>query len=126
MNNVEVVEAFFAGFDKQDASKALAMMTEDCVVVEPDGMPHSGTYTGRAEISALWERMDRMFRHVTTNGTLHDAGDFVVGRQTGTFTSHTDSCSVTMPLTEFFWIRDSRIARIEAFYKSPTAMQIFQ
>jgi hypothetical protein len=50
---------------------------------------------------------------------VHDAGEFVVARMNATFTSQDNGRSITMPVTEMYWVKDGKISHIDVYYKNP-------
>jgi ketosteroid isomerase-like protein len=118
-NGKNVVEEFLALGIRGDVDGALALVGSTCVVEESGGFPHSGTYVGPNGFLDLLTKMFSDFAPVVTDATLHDAGDFVVGRMNATFTSQDNGRSITMPVTEMYWVKDGKISHIDVYYKNP-------
>jgi hypothetical protein len=51
-----------------------------------------------------------------------DAGDFVVVKATGRFTSHASGQSAVTELVELFTVRDGKLIDMDIYYKDPGAV----
>ena len=118
--DVRVMEEFFECFANGDIAGCMSRMHEDCVLVESGGLPHSGTYVGAQGFLELVTKIGELFSTATlTDCTVHDAGEFVVARMTGHFTSRANGLTVSQPVTEHYWLTDGRISRADVYYKNP-------
>jgi ketosteroid isomerase-like protein len=115
----QVVEQFLALGMRGDVDGVLALVGSTCVVQESGGVPHSGTYVGPNGFRDLLTKMLPDFAPVVTDATVHDAGEFVVARMNATFTSQDNGRSITMPVTEMYWVKDGKISHIDVYYKNP-------
>lgn len=114
-----VVEQFLALGIRGDVDGALALVGSTCVVDESGGFSHSGAYFGPNGFLDLVTKMLADFAPVVTDTTLHDAGEFVVGRMNVTFTSQETGRSIAMPVVEMYWVKDGKISHIDIYYKNP-------
>lgn len=119
--DVKVAEAFFACLQSGDVEGAAALVTDDVELVEAGGVPHAGTYRGREGFFELLGRMGSLLGGVElTDYTASDAGDFVVGRMTATFTAKAGDGRISMPVVELYRIRDGKLAHADIYYKDPS------
>jgi ketosteroid isomerase-like protein len=120
--DVTVMEQFFACFATGDIQGCIDRMHDDCVVVEAEGLPHSGTYYGGRGFGELVAKIGALYSSASlTDCRVHDAGEFVAARMIGTFTSRSNALTVSMPVTEHYWLTDGKISRADVYYKDPTA-----
>jgi ketosteroid isomerase-like protein len=124
--DVKEVEKFFELVQAGDIQSAVMQMTEDVVVEEMGSIPHSGTYHGREGFVGLITKFGGLYGGFTLSDvSVHDAGEFVVARMTGTFTSKDGSKQAAMPVTEHYTMRDNKIAHADVYYKDPDQFTTF-
>ena len=124
--DVEEVEKFLTLVTAGDIENAVLQMSEDVVIDEAGSLPHSGTYRGRQgflDLIALFGRLYGGFALADTS--VHDAGDFIVARMTGTFTSKDGAKQAVMPVTEHYTMRDGKLAHADVYYKDPDQFKAF-
>jgi ketosteroid isomerase-like protein len=118
--DVKVMEEFFACFGTGDIQGCIDRMHDDCVVVEAEGLPHSGTYYGGKGFGELVAKIGQLYSHASlADCQVYDAGDYVVARMIGTFTSRSNGLTVSMPVTEHYWLTDGKVSRADVYYKDP-------
>jgi ketosteroid isomerase-like protein len=124
--DVDEIEKFLRLVSAGDIGNAVLQMTEDVVIEESGSLPHSGTYTGRQGFLDLITRFGRLYSGFSlTETTVHDAGDFIVARMTGTFTSKDGSRQAVMRVTEHYTMRDGKMAHADVYYKDPDQFRAF-
>ena len=59
---MDTVRACYDALARRDLAAFVALLAEDCVMFEAGGpdIPHSGTYRGRAEIVAVFQRLSEL------------------------------------------------------------------
>ncbi|MGU3498721.1 nuclear transport factor 2 family protein [Mycobacterium sp. C31M] len=121
--DVSVVRTFVECVKAGDVEGALAVLADDVVTVESGSMPHAGTYTGKEGQRRLIGLLHNLFGHLElSDESFYDVGEFVVTRMTATFHSKDGGRQVSMPVAEFYWIEDGKIARSDVYYKDPAQL----
>lgn len=118
--DVAAVQKFFDCVKAGDADGALAQLTEDVVVEEMGGIPHSGTFHGPAGFAQILQMFAENYSGFDLDvKSVNDAGDFIVGRMDLTVTSKNGDVEISMPITEHYTMRDNRICHVDVYYKHP-------
>ncbi|NTE84566.1 SnoaL-like domain-containing protein [Agrobacterium tumefaciens] len=81
--NNEIVEACrlaFSGFEKNDKSKLLPLLTDDVVFEFPTSLPYGGRYKGVAEFKEFWNDLyENYYEHFNYDALdVLDAGSHVI------------------------------------------------
>jgi ketosteroid isomerase-like protein len=125
--DIAVVRTFLEAVIGGDIDTALAQLTDDVEVVEMGSIPHSGTYRGRQGFSDLMARFGELYGGFEiTDISVHDAGEFIVARMLGTFLSKAGDSTITMPITEHYWMNGGRMAKADVYYKDPDQFRQLQ
>lgn len=124
--DVKEVLRFLDLVQQGDIQGAVMQMTEDVVVEEMGSIPHSGTFRGREGFLGLIEKFGQLYGGFALSDTsVHDAGEFVVAKMTGTFTSKDGAKQAVMAVTEHYTMRDNKIAHADVYYKDPDQFKEF-
>lgn len=119
---LDVVQAYFAAFNRGDSAAMAALVTEDVAHYVNQGELRQG----RATFTAFLAEMDRAYREeardlvvfATPDGT-RAAAEFTIH---GTYLATQDGLpeatgqTYTLPVGSFFTLRDGRIARVTTYY----------
>jgi ketosteroid isomerase-like protein len=124
--DVKEIEKFLQLVQAGDIQGAVGQMAEDVVVEEMGSIPHSGTYRGRDGFLGLITKFGQLYSGFALDDiTVHDAGEFIVGRMTGTFTSKDGTKQAVMRVTEHYTMRDHKMAHADVYYKDPDQFKEF-
>jgi ketosteroid isomerase-like protein len=124
--DVASVRKFLDLVQAGDIQGAVGQMTEDVVVEEMGSIPHSGTFHGRDGFLGLIARFGELYGgFALSDVSVHDAGEFVVAKMTGTFTSKDGTRQAVMPVTEHYTMRDHLMAHADVYYKDPDQFKEF-
>jgi ketosteroid isomerase-like protein len=124
--DVKEVEKFLDLVLAGDIQNAVLQMDENVVVEEMGSIPHSGTYRGRDGFVALLTRFGELYGgFALSDVSVHDAGEFIVARMIGTFTSKDGTKQAVMPVTEHYTMRNNKLAHADVYYKDPDQFRGF-
>jgi ketosteroid isomerase-like protein len=124
--DVKEIEKFLELVRAGDIQNAVLQMDENVVVEEMGSIPHSGTYHGRDGFLGLLTRFGQLYGgFALSDVSVHDAGDFIVARMVGTFTSKDGTKQAVMPVTEHYTMRDNKMAYADVYYKDPDQFSTF-
>jgi ketosteroid isomerase-like protein len=121
---LKLVTATRADPDDQDKrAAAFAFLHDDVVVREPPDLPFGGEYHGPEGYLAARDKVDSLaVAELAGPVTLHDAGDLVVMRVTGRFTSRATGTALVTEFVELYTIRDGRIAVLDVYVRDTQAL----
>jgi ketosteroid isomerase-like protein len=124
--DVKEIDKFLELVQAGDINNAVLQMAENVVVEEMGSIPHSGIYHGRDGFLDLIEKFGWLYGGFALSDiSVHDAGEFVVAKMTGTFTSIDDTNQAVMPVTEHCTMRDHEMAHADVYYKNPDQFKSF-
>ena len=76
-----VMKEFFECFATGDIPGCMARMHDDCVLVEGEGLPHSGTFVGGEGFLQLVTKIGQIYSGaMLSEVVVYDAGEYVVAR----------------------------------------------
>lgn len=117
-----VMKEFFECFATGAIPGCMARMHDDCVLVEGEGLPHSGTFVGGEGFRQLVTKIGQIYSGaMLSEVVVYDAGEYVVARMIGTFTSRSNGLTVSQPITEHYWLTGGKVTRADVYYKDPSA-----
>lgn len=111
---LKLVDDLYASTGVGDFDTAETLLTDDLVIVEADGLPMEGTYTGRTALRELYTKVMGMMevagleRVQTTTG-----GDYAV---TILHFKFADPSLEPAHLCELFRFRDGKVCEIKPYY----------
>ncbi len=114
---LKLVDDLYASTGDGDFDTAETLLTDDLVIVEADGLPMEGTYTGRTALRELYTKVMGMMevagleRVQTTTG-----GDYAV---TILHFQFADPSLEPAHLCELFRFRDGKVCEIKPYYFDP-------
>jgi ketosteroid isomerase-like protein len=123
-SDVAVVRGFYDKLSSEETfPEALALLDEDFVVHSPPGLPWGGEYRGQSGFIDLITRITNMLA-IGNEVPMQflDAGDLVVVKATGRYTSHATGKSAVTPIVELFTVRDGKLIDMDIYYKDPEAV----
>jgi len=121
MDDLAVVKGFYEAFIAGDLAGCIERLDPDLEIDEPAGLPYGGHYQGIEAFQQLAGAMLAGYEFTLLEWSVHDAGEFVVGRLLGRFTSRANGRSLEMPVVEHSHLTDGRISRIDVYYKDTRA-----
>lgn len=115
---LQVAEAFYGAIAARDPAAIEATLAYDSlVVIEPDGLPYGGTYSGvegfrdlSTKVAASWKRARLVDVH------LAGAGNRVFAHYIFSAISRGTGQEVAVPIVEVLEVRDGKIVSIRPFY----------
>jgi hypothetical protein len=128
-SNINLVKIYFESlFKKQDFATIEKIISEDAVYHQAAGLPYGGTYKGFAEwmkmITKVTGYVDLQIEEEPQYFTNEDKNT-VMMRFTIQCTSKKSGQKISMPLSEQFELKDSRIISIQPFYFDTNAFAAF-
>lgn len=123
-SGVTVVRTFYEKLGAEDTfPEALGLLHEDFVVHSPRALPWGGEYRGQEGFIDLLTRITSML-DVGNEVPMQffDAGDCVVMKGMGRFTSHSSGQSAVVQIVELFTVRDGKLVDMDIYYKDPGAV----
>jgi uncharacterized protein len=125
MSNVEIdteqvatVRSFLAAIKDQNVRGALALLSEDVRVDEPESLPWGGVHTGpKAFVSEVAAVMGGLASAAFDDIAVDQAGGDVIVRLRLTLTLKRTNRSVTVPIVEIYRVQAGRITSIDVFLK---------
>ena len=113
-----LVLKFFRHFTSGELSSAVALMTEDAVLLEPEDLPFGGVYRGREGLTKFARSMPRSIRVNANLSSVQATSDAAAVRMSLTFHCRTTGRTTQTEAVELYEIREGAIARIDVFYGS--------
>lgn len=114
---IRFVDDLYAATGKGDWETAAAMLTEDFVVSEAEGLPMAGVYRGRYALRELFEKVMGLLDVAALDRTQTTAGgDYAVTILTMRFA---DPALKPAELCELFRFRDGKCCEIKPYYFDP-------
>ena len=115
--NRALIETVYAAAGAGDWAGVRAHMADDLVIVEADGLPYAGRWTGPdalhelfGVVSGFWSDFAVELRAMTAGGDTVICELLVRGRSTRT------GEEFDMPLLELWRVRDGKVSEILPFY----------
>jgi uncharacterized protein len=121
-SDVEVVRRFTSALVAGDVPACLELLHPENVFDEAAGLPFGGDYSGPEGFIRLLKDVSRLFEVKLSEPAVSDAGDCVMVRLTGTFTSRATGRTLETPVVDLYTVRDGKVARVDVFYKDTSAM----
>jgi ketosteroid isomerase-like protein len=82
MKNPQITAALklaFTGYEKNDRSALVELLSDDFVFEMSDSLPYGGTYTGKAEFLAFWKEVAKEWTYFRYDAhDVIDAGDTMI------------------------------------------------
>lgn len=116
--NVAPVRTAYESFSRGDLEGALAMMSEDIVWDEAQGLPHGGTYRGLAAVkAAIFDPLDEQWwdGFDATPNEIIGMGDNVVVLGRYTATAKGSGVPLDVPFAHVWRFQDGRAVRFHQF-----------
>ena len=122
-DGIAVAQKFYGHIGSGEFDEARELVATEFVVHEPSELPYGGDYHGFEGFLDLLGRITAV-AEIGAVGTpeFSPAGDRVMVKMIGRFTSPTSGRSVDTGVVELLSFRDGRIAELDVFYKDPGAV----
>ena len=121
--SLATVAAFSKAMGARKLDEACALLHDDFVVHEADGLPYSGDYHGPHGFVELVTKMTDILELTPGPMTQHLLSDDTVASLFQlTFTSRACGKSIQMGLVEVYTVRDGLITELDVYYKDPSAV----
>lgn len=120
--DVDITEQFLKAFAAGDVEGVFALVHPEIVVLEGEGLPYAGEWTGPGGLQELIGRIMTPFEFVVDGFQVSDGGDCAVARLQMTFTNRTSGRAVKMPGVEIYNTKDGKVSRVDVYYKSTAAI----
>jgi uncharacterized protein len=118
-----VVVAFMHALGEQRFDDARALLHDDVVVYEMEGVPYRGEYRGPQAFFDLYGQMNAAMELTPHDPIQHLlADDTVAIRYRLKFTSRVSGNSVEMGMVEIYTVRAGLIVELDVYYKDPSAV----
>jgi len=117
-SNLDAVRRSYARFSEHDLEGALAMMDEDIVWHQAQGLPHGGDYHGLAAVrAAIFDPLDESWwdDFDATPTELIDAGDHVVVLGRYTARAKASGAPLDVPFAHVWRFREGRAVEFHQF-----------
>jgi ketosteroid isomerase-like protein len=121
-DNIAVVRTFTDGLRSGDIASCEALLDEANVFSEAPSLPFGGNYVGRDGFRAMLRDVGKTFRVALDPPEIVEAGERVLVRVHGTFTSRATGRSLPVDCIDLYELRDGRIVRVDVFYKDSHAV----
>lgn len=114
LDNVEIIESLYAAFSSGDLDTILALIDEDVIWIESEGIPYGGTFIGRdavfegvfGKIAEEWDDFT-----ATVDETFGADGDRVIVRQRDGGTFKATGKSMEAPAISIWTLDDGRVVQ---------------
>jgi ketosteroid isomerase-like protein len=118
-----IVIAFMRAIGEQRFDDARALLHDDVVVYEMEGVPYSGEYRGPQAFFDLFGQM-KAAMELTPGDEIQYllAEDTVAIRYRLKLTSRVSGKSVEMGMVEIYTVRTGLIVELDVYYKDPSAV----
>ena len=113
-----LVLKFFRHVTSGELTSAMALMTEDAVLVEPEDLPFGGVYQGREGLINFARSIPRSIRVDAGLSGMQATDDAATVRLSLTFTCRRTGRTTQTEGVELYRIKDGAIARVDVFYGS--------
>ncbi|WP_261567213.1 nuclear transport factor 2 family protein [Frankia gtarii] len=120
---VAVVRAFTTALGAGDVSTCLGLLAEDIVFAEAASLPFGGEWVGKSGFVALLKAVGRDYDVRLEPPTVDAAGDAVLVRVFGTFTSRRTGRSMPMKVLDLYRLRDGLVVRVDVYYQDSLALR---
>jgi uncharacterized protein len=118
-----VVVAFMQAIGKQRFDDARALLHDDVVVYEMEGVPYSGEYRGSQAFFELFGQMSAAMELTPRDPIQYLlADDTVAIRYRLKLTARVSGDSVEMGMVEIYTVRAGLIVELDVYYKDPSAV----
>ncbi len=118
-----IVRRFMSATGAEGRSERSRLLHEDFVVSSAGGLPFSGEYRGQQGFFDLMGKMNDVLELAPGPITLNPLGhDAVAASFRLTFTARSSGKHVEMDLVEIYTISDGLIAKLDVYYKDPSAV----
>jgi uncharacterized protein len=129
MDNSEIISACrlaFTGFEKNDRSELVRLLSEDVVFDFSDSLPYGGRYVGKAEFLAFWKHVADKWQYF-----YYDAHDVLQDRDYVLVPVATKALSPENILMEnehmfLFKVRDGRIIYARLYVDTARACDVLE
>jgi ketosteroid isomerase-like protein len=119
---VDVVTRFVGCLAVGDLDTCRSLIHPDLVFSEAPSLPFGGDHLGPEGLLALLTGVAKHYRVRLGEPVVAAAGDRVLVRVSGTIASRGTGRSMPLDALDLYEVRDSRIARIDVYYKDAAAV----
>jgi ketosteroid isomerase-like protein len=124
--NVNLVQAAFAAFDRGDTEAVLDFCAEDIVITQPQELPgadrHQFGHAGVLEAFSIWPELWDEYR-IEPPQLVADPGDYVVVKARQRGRGKQSGVEVEMDFTFLFVVRGGKLAEWQIFVSEEQALQ---
>jgi len=113
----DLIQRFYEAIFSLDWADVQRCVTDDLTIVEAEGLPYGGTYTGVDELKSLFERLTGYWENLDIARLgLTFGSENVVGMLRFSGRSKKTGIVVSMPMTEIFEFEGDLISKITPLY----------
>jgi ketosteroid isomerase-like protein len=124
--NVEVVQAAFAAFDRGDTEAVLELCAEDIVITQPQELPgasrHQYGHSGVLEAFSIWPEQWDDYR-IERPQVVADRGEYVVVKARQRGRGKQSGIEVEMEFAFLFVVRGGKLAEWQIFVSEEQALE---
>ncbi|HEY1968861.1 MAG TPA: nuclear transport factor 2 family protein [Pseudonocardia sp.] len=121
-DNVAVVRAFTDALQAGDLNTCLELISPNLVFSEAESLPFGGEYRGKDGFLRFLRNVSRHFTVELTTPQIVGGDSLVAVRVHGKMTSRATGRSMPMDVVDLYQLTDGKVARVDVFYKEPTAV----
>ena len=118
----DTIRQFYRFIESGRFDEAIGMLAEDVVIREPADLPYGGEYHGIDGIRELMGRIGAVAELGSDRVEVLDASNPIVVRLVSRITSRRTGEAVVVDVVELYRVRDGRIAEMDIYYKTPSAV----
>ena len=124
--NVEIVQAAFAAFERGDTEAVLQLCAEDIVITQPKELPgasrHQYGHPGVLEAFSIWPEQWDEYR-IEPPQLVADPGDYVVVKARQRGRGKQSGVEVDMEFAFLFTVRGGKLAEWQIFVSEDQALE---
>jgi ketosteroid isomerase-like protein len=124
--NVDVVQAAFAAFDRGDTKAVLQLCAEDIVITQPEELPgtsrHQYGHSGVLEAFSIWPEQWDEYR-IEPPQLVADPGDYVIVKARQRGRGKQSGVEVEMEFAFLFVVRGGKLAEWQIFVSEDQALE---
>jgi uncharacterized protein len=119
---LHVVRTFTAALGAGEIRTCLGLLADDIVFAEAASLPFGGDWVGKDGFKALLKAVARDFDVRLDPAAVDAAGEAVLARMYGTFTSRKTGRAMPMQVLDLYTVRDGLVTRVDVYYKDSRAL----
>lgn len=116
-NGVRIVATMYDRLSDGDLDAIQDYVAPDARIIEAQGLPYSGTYTGPTGLSEIFAIIFAKATMEVSDRVIERAGDRVMATMNVTFVARATGRSVVTPVVELFTVVEDRVTELDIYYK---------